>query len=112
MRRAQVRLYGVGVKMLRGDVFLVLEQNRLGPIYKILRGAGHDGAFAVDEGAVVLAVLFCVGVPKGEDLRIKRDLGDDRFVLHHFPMNFGIQTILAAAAFITLTLLTLMAMAN
>ena len=54
---------------------------------EIARCAGHDGAYAVDEGAVILAVLPRVRVPKGEVLRIERALGDHRLIPCQPPAN-------------------------
>ena len=87
VRRPPVRLYGVCVKMLRGNSPLILEQHRLGPVDEIARCAGHDGAYTVDERAVILAVLKRVCVPKGEVLRIKRALGDHRFIPCQLPAD-------------------------
>ena len=87
MWRARVGLYGVGVKMLVGDTFLIGKVNRLGPVNEVRRSAGHDRAHAIDKSAVILAVDFCVIVPKGKVLGIERALGDDGLVLDEFPAN-------------------------
>ena len=87
MRSPTVGLHGVRIQMLHGNTLLVLEQHRLTPVDEIARCAGHDGAYTVDEAAVILTVLLPVFVPKGEILRIKRALGDHRFIPCQFPVN-------------------------
>ena len=70
--------------MLCGRV-RVVEELRLGPVDKVGRAGGHNGALALNERAVVLAVEAGARVVEGEVLGIEVAFGDDWIGVHQFP---------------------------
>ena len=56
----------------------VFEQHGIGPMQVVFRGAGHDGAHAVDKAAMIFAIQLGVWIPEREVLRVERALGDNR----------------------------------